>query len=421
MTTGERIQAHRKAQGLSQEQLGEKLGVSRQSISKWESDTSLPEVEKLIVLSRLFGIPVGVLLGVEEPADESDDHTAQEEKWLTKVAASYAAQQPAPKKAGLGWRILSILLAAVMVWTVAVQLPHLQEQIDSLKSEVNFLQQRVNQIHIPSYPVVQTESPEVADYRTWDVQINPKEESATLELAIVPAEYQPDDSAIFIASADDFPTKTVNAVWEAGAFSAVLPLPFADACSITMQITHADGTMQNFLLDCVNGVQTGWKLQINSSFEFGAYRVTDNTLHVQMNQTETKVQRGSRDQSNCPVWGEIALYWGPENAGSESQSESERMERYCAIDTLPEHLQWLCAVPLDIRADEWKLDNPEEANSTYYYFADVDLEVALPATNGEVYVIASVTDRYDVTRYALLQDCKIYEQNGRVVVTEEFF
>ena len=48
MTTGRRVAQKRKELGLSQEALGEKLGVSRQSIYKWESDSALPEVEKLV-------------------------------------------------------------------------------------------------------------------------------------------------------------------------------------------------------------------------------------------------------------------------------------------------------------------------------------------------------------------------------------
>ena len=47
MTLGEHIQALRKDAGLSQEELGEKLGVARQSVSKWESDTTIPELDKL--------------------------------------------------------------------------------------------------------------------------------------------------------------------------------------------------------------------------------------------------------------------------------------------------------------------------------------------------------------------------------------
>ena len=49
MTIGQRIAQKRKELGLSQEALGDQLGVSRQSIYKWESDTALPEIDKLIL------------------------------------------------------------------------------------------------------------------------------------------------------------------------------------------------------------------------------------------------------------------------------------------------------------------------------------------------------------------------------------
>lgn len=68
MTLGQRIQELRKGLGLSQEDLGERMGVSRQAISKWEGDQTIPELDKLIALSKLFGLTVGQLLGVEQPA-----------------------------------------------------------------------------------------------------------------------------------------------------------------------------------------------------------------------------------------------------------------------------------------------------------------------------------------------------------------
>ena len=67
MTLGQRIQAHRTRLGLSQEGLGDKLGVSRQAVSKWEADGAVPDTDKLIALSRLFGITLNELLQVEEP------------------------------------------------------------------------------------------------------------------------------------------------------------------------------------------------------------------------------------------------------------------------------------------------------------------------------------------------------------------
>ena len=59
MTIGQRIAQKRKELALSQEALGEELGVSRQSIYKWESDAALPEIDKLIALSKRFGVSVG--------------------------------------------------------------------------------------------------------------------------------------------------------------------------------------------------------------------------------------------------------------------------------------------------------------------------------------------------------------------------
>ena len=66
MTLGQRIQELRKGQNLSQEGLGEKLGVSRQAISRWEMDGAVPEVDKLIAMGRLFGVSLNDLLQVEE-------------------------------------------------------------------------------------------------------------------------------------------------------------------------------------------------------------------------------------------------------------------------------------------------------------------------------------------------------------------
>ena len=65
MTLGQRIQELRKQQNLSQEALGEKLGVSRQAISRWEMDGAVPEVDKLIAMGKLFGVSLNDLLQVE--------------------------------------------------------------------------------------------------------------------------------------------------------------------------------------------------------------------------------------------------------------------------------------------------------------------------------------------------------------------
>lgn len=62
MSTGTRIAQVRKKQGLTQEQLAEQLEVTRQSVSRWESDAAYPETDKLVRLARLFGVSCDYLL-----------------------------------------------------------------------------------------------------------------------------------------------------------------------------------------------------------------------------------------------------------------------------------------------------------------------------------------------------------------------
>ncbi len=79
MNLSEKIFELRKANGMSQEQLAEKIGVSRQSVSKWESGDSVPEIERLIELSRVFDVSTDYLLKPSE-VDELTIRTERLEK-----------------------------------------------------------------------------------------------------------------------------------------------------------------------------------------------------------------------------------------------------------------------------------------------------------------------------------------------------
>ncbi|WP_349674698.1 helix-turn-helix transcriptional regulator [Lacrimispora sp.] len=69
MKLSEKIQYLRKENSFTQEQLAEQCNVSRQAITKWESDISIPETEKIILLSRLFKVSIDVLLRDEIDID----------------------------------------------------------------------------------------------------------------------------------------------------------------------------------------------------------------------------------------------------------------------------------------------------------------------------------------------------------------
>ena len=73
MTLGENICRLRKARGMSQVDLAHRLEVSRQSVSKWETDGSVPDLDKLVAMSRLFGVTLDQLVCGEEPAEQQEE------------------------------------------------------------------------------------------------------------------------------------------------------------------------------------------------------------------------------------------------------------------------------------------------------------------------------------------------------------
>ena len=88
----EKLLTLRKAKDLTQEQLAEKLGVSRQSVSKWESGQATPELEKIVSLSAIFDVTTDYLL----KSSEIDDLSVKTEMLEKQQQAILAKEQKQP-------------------------------------------------------------------------------------------------------------------------------------------------------------------------------------------------------------------------------------------------------------------------------------------------------------------------------------
>lgn len=86
MTVGEKIQLYRKKIGLSQEELGRKLLVSRQTVSLWEMDKTLPTIDNLLLLKEIFSVSVDDILGAK--ASEEEKARAPKESYTFQYAPS---------------------------------------------------------------------------------------------------------------------------------------------------------------------------------------------------------------------------------------------------------------------------------------------------------------------------------------------
>ena len=70
MNVSDRIQALRKSRGITQEQLADAVGVSRQAVSKWEAEQASPDLERIVAMAEFFDVTTDYLLRGIEPAKE---------------------------------------------------------------------------------------------------------------------------------------------------------------------------------------------------------------------------------------------------------------------------------------------------------------------------------------------------------------
>ena len=109
MILADKIIALRKKAGWSQEELAQQLGVTRQSVSKWEGVQSIPDLDKILQMSRIFGVSTDYLLKDEQ--DEADSLSAvKEESALRRVSMEEASTYLSLRKAAAPRIALATLL-----------------------------------------------------------------------------------------------------------------------------------------------------------------------------------------------------------------------------------------------------------------------------------------------------------------------
>lgn len=107
MTLGQRISRYRKELHISQEELGARLGISRQAVSKWETDLSAPDMNNLLALAREFGVSVAEL--TETPEEAAPDADGVENP------PTSPPNFPHRRKSRLLWIILGIFILLILI------------------------------------------------------------------------------------------------------------------------------------------------------------------------------------------------------------------------------------------------------------------------------------------------------------------
>lgn len=288
-TLGGRIQAGRKAAGMSQEALGEHLGVSRQAVSRWEADAAVPELEKLIAMSRLFGVTVGALLGVEPAAgtaqapgeDGPEDGTPSPAGELTErelaaaeaIAEKYlAAARPRwsrKRKLALGAALCALALGAVLAAGRLVslnwQMDDLRSQMDDLRGQTAGIQSQVEaqlsdltgQVTSQISNILDEKNNILSDHAVTVLDFDIEVETVTLRVSTVPKEWTAETTAVFTAVLSDGRQFQEEAHRQGSSFIAERwVLPMDQAITLSAALTDGDATRSSpfdVLYDCLPG------------------------------------------------------------------------------------------------------------------------------------------------------------------------
>lgn len=259
MTVGQRIAQKRKELGLSQEGLGEQLGVSRQAIYKWESDASLPEIDKLITLSRIFSVPVGWLLGVEEEAspqqrENSGELTETQLQMVREIVDGYLAAQPKPAPPRRRRKILAALAMIALVvclFNLFSKLDRVSQDYNNLSWSVDNISRNVNNqigsITSRVEDILKSQNDLTAEWSAELVSTNPRANTATFQIRVVPKAYTEGMTAAFMMYSGG---ETVEAPAQSGAghsFSGEITCPLSDEISLSV-VLLSDGTGETQLL-----------------------------------------------------------------------------------------------------------------------------------------------------------------------------
>lgn len=111
---GEYLKNLRKENKFSQEQLAEKLNISRQSISKWEQGTSTPDIENFAKLAQLYNVSVDSLIN-GEPETQTEPEVQPP---LSSVTVTDEKKNPQPKKKKRSWFFISYPIITVIIYAI---------------------------------------------------------------------------------------------------------------------------------------------------------------------------------------------------------------------------------------------------------------------------------------------------------------
>lgn len=253
-TIGQRIAEQRKRLGISQVGLATRLDVSRQAISKWESDAAMPEVDKLITLSRMFGVTVGWLLGVEEQTVRQEENFSESQLKLVEELIRKYQQPPAPRLTVFHYlfAIGTSLLIFLFLFSQTSRIEqYLQNKVDI--PMYNGLAARVTILEDYLDIEAKASNSLLAQYafgksRYFSVAQNAMSNNIVLQFTATPSYWQEGDVAFLSARKDGHELYRQECEWDGAILSADMGVAMQNGYEYALILYHPDGTQEQQML-----------------------------------------------------------------------------------------------------------------------------------------------------------------------------
>lgn len=261
MTTGEKIAALRRDHKLSQEALGEKLGLSRQAVSKWEADQAVPTMDNLMELSRLFGVPVDTLLRPDAPfpAPPAEENSTD---------APAAPETPHKGVSFSRRKILAIGGAALLCVSLALNAVYLY-QIAQLKGEVQALRVQAGNVNTVYYPGTDADTGDFAE-SSEHMTLDPENtEQLIVTFSAVPRVASDGETAKFLLRGGEQSWECEAEGDAGGGYRGSLTIPMVDEYSVYLVLTDQNGGTRNLLIASESDIENRFSIDVHAYWSSG--------------------------------------------------------------------------------------------------------------------------------------------------------
>lgn len=396
MTLGDRIAYLRKEKKLSQEALGELVGVSRQAVSKWESDKAVPDIQNCIAMTKALGVSMAELLELE--TEDQEPVVELTEQHLVLVEKMIQEYNSARKQLHRRWRWPAILLASALLVGAAFLwewLNDMSRTVDYLSGELAGMQgQIISGVGDRLDESLEAERSLVSDFTAARISVDLESDTVTFRIRVTLKEGTADTVVSFLSRIDGSPEITTAQLDGGLSYIATVTCPIMDEPVVEL-LVEQDGVTrsQSFPLECY---ESDYSIRLTGEVRWAALQKTG--------LTEGAVE---------PV--DVFCAHDPGEALSESLRVTELEICVFHNDTLSGQ------IPLDLSAGKYG------AMKDWHYHCEYDVPVNVNSVQpGDTLTFALLArDNYDretstiISRYLILEDGMVESLAGERIAMDD--